>query len=102
LANGKTAASSEWRLADGETANFLEGSAPALPKILGASGDAPSRNFCRMNSALRKIRHQPLAKASGMDRKILKGSHSAPLCTLALTHAYTPARLHPCTQDRSW
>jgi hypothetical protein len=33
VANGKAAASSEWRLADGETANFLEGSASALPKI---------------------------------------------------------------------
>jgi hypothetical protein len=55
--------------------SFLEGSAPALPKIfgtsgdepssitenfLGASGDTPFRIFRRMNSALRKIRHQPL------------------------------------------
>jgi hypothetical protein len=47
---------------------FLEGSAPALSKIFGASGDAPSRIFRRMNSALRKNRH--LAKASGMRRKI--------------------------------
>jgi hypothetical protein len=53
---------------------FLEGSAPALPKIfgtsgdepssitenfLGASGDAPFRIFRRMNSALRKIRQIP-------------------------------------------
>jgi hypothetical protein len=66
-------ASSEWRV-------FLEGSAPALPKIFGtlgdvpssitenffgASGDAPSRIFRRMNSGLRKIRHQPLAEAGG-------------------------------------
>jgi hypothetical protein len=55
----ETAASSEWRV-------FLEGSAPALPKIFGASGDAPSRIFRRMNSGLRKIRHQPLAEAGGM------------------------------------
>jgi len=64
-------------------------------KILGASGDAPSRIFRRINSALRKIRH--LAKASGMDRKILKGSHPAlrtfmHTCTHARLHAYTPAR----------
>jgi hypothetical protein len=49
----------------------------------------------RINSALRKIRH--LAKASGMDRKILKGSHPAlrtfmHTCTHARLHAYTPAR----------
>jgi len=115
---------------------FLEGSAPALPKIFGASGvvwrvgllpdrkfsahqemrppissacfsrlrlvdtdfsrwtngrknfgikhrtlnSAPRTRFLvrplrrRMNSALRKFRHQPLAKASGMDRKIVRGS----------------------------
>jgi hypothetical protein len=47
---------------------FLEGSAPALPKKFGASGDAPSRIFRRINSALRKNRH--LAKASGMRQKI--------------------------------
>jgi hypothetical protein len=41
-------ASSEWRVV------FLEGSTLALPKIFGASGDAPSRIFRRMNSALRK------------------------------------------------
>jgi hypothetical protein len=71
----------------------------AIRRRFGSAGASPYQR--RMNSALRKIRHQPLAKASGMDRKILKGSHSAPLCTLALTHAYTPARLHACTQDRS-
>jgi uncharacterized protein (DUF1786 family) len=27
-------------------------------------------DFRRMNSALKKIRHQPLAKASGMDRAV--------------------------------
>jgi hypothetical protein len=72
-------ASSEWRIV------FLEGSAPALPKIFGtsgdvpssitenffgASGDAPSRIFRRMNSGLRKIRHQPLAEASGMKKVV--------------------------------
>ena len=31
-AEPKTAAICEWRVANGETANFLEGSAPALPK----------------------------------------------------------------------
>jgi len=36
-----TAASGEWRVANGK--RFLEGSAPALPKIFGASRDAPSR-----------------------------------------------------------
>jgi hypothetical protein len=36
----------EWRLAISDWwMIFLEGSAPALPKILGASGDVPSRNF---------------------------------------------------------
>jgi hypothetical protein len=35
-AEPKTAASSEWRMV------FLEGSAPALPKIFGTSGDVPS------------------------------------------------------------
>ncbi|MFA0736229.1 MAG: hypothetical protein OGMRLDGQ_002729 [Candidatus Fervidibacter sp.] len=35
-AEPRTAASSEWRVV------FLEGSAPALPKIFGASADAPS------------------------------------------------------------
>jgi hypothetical protein len=35
---------SEWRIATGEWF-FLEGSAPALPKIFGTSGDAPSRIF---------------------------------------------------------
>jgi hypothetical protein len=29
-------------MANGEAANFLEGSAPALPKIFGTSGDVPS------------------------------------------------------------
>jgi hypothetical protein len=29
-------------LANGKAANFLEGSAPALPKIFGTSGDVPS------------------------------------------------------------
>jgi hypothetical protein len=40
----ETAASSEWRIV------FLEGSAPALPKIFGTSGDVPSsitENFFR-------------------------------------------------------
>ncbi|MFA0735702.1 MAG: hypothetical protein OGMRLDGQ_002202 [Candidatus Fervidibacter sp.] len=96
---------------------FLEGSAPALPKIfgtsgdvpsnitenfLGASGDAPFRIFRRMSSVLRKIRQIPcplplapcpsLAKASGMGRKILKGLHlalSTPHHLCALMHACT-------------
>jgi len=29
-------------VANGKAANFLEGSAPALPKIFGTSGDVPS------------------------------------------------------------
>jgi hypothetical protein len=29
-------------VANGEAANFLEGSAPALPKIFGTLGDVPS------------------------------------------------------------
>jgi hypothetical protein len=45
-----------------------------------------------MNSALRKNRH--LAKASGMDRKILKGLHPA----LSTLHFYAP--LHSCTLTR--
>jgi hypothetical protein len=87
---------SDWRFAISDWwMSFLEGSALALPKIfgtsgdvpssitenfLGASGDAPSRIFRRMNSALRKICQIPcplsrapcplLAKASGMRRKI--------------------------------
>jgi hypothetical protein len=32
-------------VANGEMANFLEGSAPAQPKIFGTSGDAPSNLF---------------------------------------------------------
>ena len=73
-------------------------------KILGASGDAPSRILRRMNSALRKIRHQPLAGDSGMGRKIVtrlaspsfapRTQHSALLCTFALMHS---ARLHAYT-----
>jgi hypothetical protein len=37
-AEPETAASGEQRIASG----FLEGSAPALPKIFGTSGDVPS------------------------------------------------------------
>jgi hypothetical protein len=37
-AEPKTAASGEQQIASG----FLEGSAPALPKIFGTSGDVPS------------------------------------------------------------
>jgi hypothetical protein len=37
----KTAANGKWRVANSK--RFLEGSAPALPKIFGASRDAPSR-----------------------------------------------------------
>ena len=48
VANSGTAANGEWRVADSEwrMANgfFLEGSAPALPKNFGTSGDVPS-NF---------------------------------------------------------
>jgi hypothetical protein len=108
---------------------FLEGSAPALPKIfgtsrdvpssitenfLGASGDAPFRIFRRMNSALRKICQIPCPlplvphwlKASGMGRKILKGLHpalSTPHHLCALMHACTPARLHAyCLKPMTW
>jgi len=34
-----------------------------------------------MNSALRKIRHQPLAKASGTDKKIVKAHFTNYFCT---------------------
>jgi hypothetical protein len=86
---------SEWRLAISDWwMIFLEGSAPALPKILGASGDAPSRNFCRMNSALKKIRHQPLAKASGM-KFGLAVQQSNLWCRLR-----SITRLHSCTLTR--
>jgi hypothetical protein len=95
---------------------FLEGSAPALPKIfgtsgdvpssitenfLGASGNAPSRIFRRMNSALREIYQIPcplsrapcpsLAKASSMGRKIAKGLHPA------LGTPHFCATMHACT-----
>jgi hypothetical protein len=55
---------SEWRVANSEW--FSGGQCSCTAEKFGASGDAPSRIFRRMNSALRKIRHQPLAKASGM------------------------------------
>jgi hypothetical protein len=70
---------SEWRLAISDWCMiFLEGSASALPKNFSAHRKMrlpvteswahrevrpPKR---RMNSALIKFRHQPLAKASGM------------------------------------
>jgi hypothetical protein len=41
------------------------GDAPSNDEILGSPGGSPSRIFSRrMNSALRKVHHQPLAKAS--------------------------------------
>ena len=117
---------SEWRLAISDWCMiFLEGSAPALPKNFSAHWKTrppvteswahlevcpPKR---RINSALKKICQIPcplsrapcpsLAKASGMRRKnlntALSTTHSAPfLCTLALVHAYTPARM----MDFSW
>jgi hypothetical protein len=57
----------EQRVANGK--RFLEGSAPALPKIFGASRDAPSR-FSPNEFGAQKIHHQPLAKASGMDKAV--------------------------------
>jgi hypothetical protein len=37
---------SDWRFAISDWwMSFLEGSAPALPKIFGTSGDAPSKFF---------------------------------------------------------
>jgi hypothetical protein len=56
--------------------SFLEGSAPALPKIFGTSGDAPSKFSPNEFGAQKKIRQIPcplsrapcpsLAKASSM------------------------------------
>jgi hypothetical protein len=57
-------ASSEWRIV------FSGGQCSRTAKNFGALGDAPSRIFRRIKSALKKIRHQPLAKASGMDRAV--------------------------------
>jgi hypothetical protein len=74
---------------------FLEGSASALPKNSRRIRRCALQNFRRINSALRKIRH--LAKASGMDRKILKGSHPA---LRTFMHPYTHARLHAYTPAR--
>jgi hypothetical protein len=65
-AEPETAASSEWRVANG----FSEGQCSRTAKNFGALGDAPSRIFRRIKLALKKIRHQPLAKASGMDRAV--------------------------------
>jgi hypothetical protein len=75
--------------------SFLEGSAPALPKN-SAHQDEPSKFSPNEFGAQEKIRHQPLAKASGIGRKILKGCtpHSA-LRTFMLP--CTHARLHACT-----
>jgi hypothetical protein len=103
-------ASSGWQL-------VLEGSALALPKILGASGDAPSSfanlwrvgllsdrkifstavavpsDFSPNEFGAQKFRHQPLAEASGMEydlvlNKTIHATNFSPL------HAYTHARLH--------
>jgi hypothetical protein len=57
-------ASSEWRIV------FSEGQYSRTAENFGALGDAPSRIFRRIKLALKKIRHQPLAKASGMDRAV--------------------------------
>jgi hypothetical protein len=43
-------------VANGEAANFLEGSAPALPKIFGTLGDVPSsitENFFSAHQEMR-------------------------------------------------
>jgi len=62
--------SSEWRVASGEWF-FLEGSAPALPiKIFRSCRitTLPAKNFQTPNEfGAQKVRHQPLAKASGME-----------------------------------
>jgi hypothetical protein len=83
---------------------FLEGSAPALPKNSAHQEMRPSE-FSPNEFGAHKIRHQPLAKASAMDRKILKGYtfHSAlrtfmHSCTHACLHACTPTRLHAGSQ----
>jgi hypothetical protein len=94
----ETTESSQWRMAIGKWF-FWRAVLLHCRKILGALGDAPSRILRRMNSALRKIRHQPLAGDSGMGRKIVKGSllhllHPA----LSTLHLYTP--LHLCTLAR--
>ena len=49
------------------------------------------QNFSPNEFGAHKFRHRPLAKASGMGRKILKGLHPA----LSTPHLY--ARLHACT-----
>jgi hypothetical protein len=81
----------EWRLAISDWwMIFLEGSAPALPKILGASGDAPSR-FSPNKFGAQKFRHQPLAEASDM-KFGLAAQQSNLWCRLR-----SITRLHTCT-----
>jgi len=49
------------------SANREVGKSAGREKGLGSPEGSPSHNFQRrMNSALRRIRHQPLAEASGM------------------------------------
>jgi hypothetical protein len=78
-------ASSEWRIV------FLEGSAPALPKNFRRIKRCGLQNYRRINSALIKSRHQPLAEASGMDYG-LADSTLIPLhaCTLAPKTDFSP------------
>jgi len=78
-------ASSEWRTV------FLEGSAPALPKNFRRIKRCAIQNYRRMNSALIKSRHQPLAEASGMEYG-LADSTLIPLhaCTLAPKTDFSP------------
>jgi hypothetical protein len=66
-AEPETAASSEWRVAN---SFFSGGQCSRTAENFGALGDAPSRIFRRIKSALKKIRHQPMAKAGGMDRAV--------------------------------
>jgi hypothetical protein len=78
-------ASSEWRIV------FLEGSAPALPKNFRRIKRCAIQNYRRINSALIKSRHQPLAEASGMEYG-LADSTLIPLhaCTLAPKTDFSP------------
>jgi len=86
-----------WRVGLLPDRKFRHGSSRAL------------QNFSLNEIGADKIRHQPLAKASGMDRAVEQqpctwhSAHSCTLshsCTLTHLHSYTPARLHAYTLAR--
>jgi hypothetical protein len=91
----ETTASSQWRIANGKWF-FWRAVLLHCRKILGASGDAPSRILRRMNSTLIKsvINHW-LKTVAWIEQlnNLLTTSLGTPH-TLALMHSYTPARLH--------